>query len=1041
MVITVDQTQEDLLISNTISPIALVDITSSQGTLRFCTSRSVTFEGNRYQPYLSTFGNVRSSATFPESNTANRSFSLQFNNGPITYSGVDYDSLSQMFYPVFPWELSEVSVRIMMTSGTSEEHLAGNPIPWVTSGTAGTPTSITRDTFILPVNLPDFILNDQLPHRIITIEDFPEADKNELDGRTAIPLVVGSGVKVRARATTAGATTTVRTAVSAGTVLEVTSTNGFNPNDEIIIGGMTIDSLTVSNVDAIENILNLSDNINTLPGEVTLGMVVREDKTQYDYAINNAESAGAAFNVTVTRKDSSEPLLIDPSKYSTLTVSDPNAIGGKRTDLRITELFPFGNPAGGVSTQPVHSVPGGNHAHAVGLTGAETTSIHFANSILPGGATNANDGNAATFYTNNNGAGNQAIFKTHPAIDGVFVSQRYIAIIENVVYPGGDVRLRRSTTNFLTLASLFAKGEFRSAIDTGGDEESDWNQINNESSGANNIYEGWKEVTMTPAVSESTINLASTDRDTDVEVSGANIEIGDIVEVSINGVPIPNDTGRYGPTTASGQPIERPDAIMRWIIEQALQKQGLIDETTYNESAQAYEDNGIKLRFAVDSAMKTNALLDQIANNSRSTHWWGREGHNIKYLPTSGTSVASFDDDVSGVMDISWQNNSSAYDIRNKMTAYFDKDWTRSGTKSDSYTSSVLGIDQKSIGVFGNLSNVISELDSSKAFHFDMVATASGAQGIMDEIVGHTGFPKKVFNIETSWQWMNLEPTDIITVNTDTLAEPVEARITEHEVDSRFTVRMKAVETSAAVPSHYTSLKLGVTQNYPGELLGIANNWTTIHRFKLSQALSASPDSFFMDWTNNVPGFTFENRIRLFWNGNDAGAPTFNVQLWDQNASDQKHYEWDNLLNDIVGKWQTLVVQWDGVDISLWMGEIGSLGNPITESRRNSDDAITQVDVNRRSLLSIASNAHLYHIGVWDTNLSQAELNFLDQNTFHDFREDEGAYTSSANNKHWWRFCLDPNDLGKDYAVTATGIDINNQGNSDADDCVRDFPV
>ncbi len=83
----------------------------------------------------------------------------------------------------------------------------------------------------------------------------------------------------------------------------------------------------------------------------------------------------------------------------------------------------------------------------------------------------------------------------------------------------------------------------------------------------------------------------------------------------------------------------------------------------------------------------------------------------------------------------------------------------------------------------------------------------------------------------------------------------------------------------------------------------------------------------------------------------------------------------------------------------------------------------------------------MYQIAIWDTALSQADVNFLDSNVGHDFLTDEGGYTSSANLQHWWRFCFDRGDIGRDYGLAASGtIDINQDGTVDSGDCRIDAP-
>lgn len=1033
MVITIDQWQEDLLNKSSIAPVVLADITSSVGTLRFCTNKSVTFNGNTYQPYLATMGNVRSSATFPDNHTANRPLLLHINNSQIEFNGTQYDHVSEMFYPVFPWERSEVSVRVLLTSGTTEDVYNGNAIPWVTSGTAGAPTSVNRDSFVLPVNLPDLGINDQLPLRVITKGEFPEADRDELvSGGTVIPIIVGSGVQIRARATTAGATTTVRTAVAAGTVLEVTDTTGWTNADDVVIGGMLNNGINISSVDHENLRFNLSTDLNTLPKAVDVGMTCIEDRATYTYTLANHKCAGDAFNVSTVKRGTTERVLIDPSKYSTSFVEDASSIGGIRTDLVISELTPMGDPDSGGITQPTVTVDSANHDHSVSVS-QSTTRSEFAGGVSGGiNWGNANDGNNNTAGTINDST-QTGTFTTHPAQSGVFVSRRYYMIAQIPTNASADVRMRRSTTSFLTITTTTGKGEFRSAKDTGGTANADWNVF----SGSTNptqcdCFEGWVDIEMSPTVSESTVDLTNTTRTVDVDhdVSGADLEVGTRIEATINGAPIPDDTGRYGPTTASGEPIERPDAVMRWILEQALGKTTLIDSTSYNQAAIDFQGASMTLRFAIDQPTKVNALLDQIADNSASTHGWFRDGHNVHYLPSGTTSVASFDDDASGVISIDWSNSASSSDLVNRLTAFYDRDWVQGTSKDEAYSSSVLGLDPASIAIYGNLSNTITGR-STQDLHLDMLSDASNAQTVVDEVIGHVSFPRKVFKVETSWHSALLEPGDIITVNTETLATGIEARIIEHQVDSRFNCRINAVETATPVSTQYVSSNASFT-NTTDQDFNIANAWTMeftwLTRADFSKVI---PTIGIWDFVQISP-FTNTNRITLLWKPTQFPDPQLWVDIYADNGSSEKVWAWNDLLSPInvdLDRWYNMFVTWDGTNIKLWFGPVGSTGSEITVSDKLLDNSVTQQNVNRRPTIfagAPGATVREHQFKIWNVALDQSNIAWVGDNPHADFSVDAGNYTSSANLYHWYRFGHVSSDPGKDFAVTAVDrINVN----------------
>ena len=68
-----------------------------------------------------------------------------------------------------------------------------------------------------------------------------------------------------------------------------------------------------------------------------------------------------------------------------------------------------------------------------------TTTIHFAGSTSPGGASAANDGNEDTSFTLND-SNTTVTFTSHGTLDGTFVEQRYFAVLSDSV-SSGNIRL------------------------------------------------------------------------------------------------------------------------------------------------------------------------------------------------------------------------------------------------------------------------------------------------------------------------------------------------------------------------------------------------------------------------------------------------------------------------------------------------------------------------------------------------------------------------------------------------------------------------
>ena len=92
-------------------------------------------------------------------------------------------------------------------------------------------------------------------------------------------------------------------------------------------------------------------------------------------------------------------------------------------------------------------------------------------------------------------------------------------------------------------------------------------------------------------------------------------------------------------------------------------------------------------------------------------HFWGRTGHNLVFL-ASGTSQAVFTEDQAGVLSLDWENAFSASEIRNRLSAFYDRDWTRSAGKDEAYAGSVVSEDLTSQEKYGLLTNEVVGVDN-----------------------------------------------------------------------------------------------------------------------------------------------------------------------------------------------------------------------------------------------------------------------------------------------------------------------------------------
>jgi len=878
MSVSVDPRQEHLLHKGSVSPTFLVELNAQGKTLRFSSDDAVTISGNVYQPYLRDVGTLLTSAHFPENRTASKEYQLEFLNDPVEFEGTQYQHLSQTF-DVFAWEQCDANVSLLLKDDHGEEinplafygvgvygqgvyspslYLTGdkNPMPLVVSGVGGTPTDITRERFLFKVASRNVKLNDLIPLRAVTQDDFPEADRDELDGRTFIPIVVGSGVRVRALATTAGATTTVTEEVESGTTLKVSETTGFSAGDNIVVGGFVHNPFLIGTVDpTTKRFLGLTPTLNTLGQKIGVGTVVREDRAFYDFTIADHE-CGAISEVRVYPKGQPDPVVISGSQFEKRTVTDSNAIGGFRTDVRINQLIAFGAEGEAeVSQQPDFATPGGNHKHNVGINSLSHVTS-FAVNTTPGGGSAANDGSEDTAFTLSTAGTTQLTFTDFPSLDGIFVNQRYYVVMQGPVV-NGNVLVRRGAVSFLTLTTAFGKAEFRSSLDTGGSATSDFNVVVNDPSPTQcDVFEGWKEVGLSPDVDESFIDLSNTDRtlDTEISVSAADLEIGETVEVVIDGVPI-DASGRFGPLTASGTALQRPDHVARWFLEEALgQTSAIIDLAGYAAAGEKYAGNDIRLAFAIQEPIKLDSLLDQIANGSNSIHWWGRDGHNLLFLEEPTGSDHTFVEDEKGVVQVSWDNTYDSLDIRNKLLAFFGRDWTRSKSQKEAYAGAVLREDVDSQVLYGEITNEVVPEERSKAFFLDFVPTSVQAGLIVDSILADKSGPKKRFEVQTDWTYLNVEPGDVIDIDHPTLYEAIRTRVLEQTIDPHLFCRIVAKQVGVVGPSSTNLRSIYWDQAVEGTgMLGLgditgragawADTWTIHFRHKFNRLPSSESSS------------------------------------------------------------------------------------------------------------------------------------------------------------------------------------------------------
>jgi len=798
MVIPVHENQLALLNKGTIEPRVLVTLVNTSGTLRFTNNDTFVYQNEVYQPFVGGLFGFKSSANYPENKAGTQVIRLTLLNDPITLSGTSYTHLSKTLTN-FDWEMANADVRLLLVSGTSTQELdADEAIPIMTKGVVGVPQDIKRDSFSLPLSTRNSKLNDLIPLRVLSTDDFSELDPDEDNGRTYIPIVIGEDVEIRGISTTAGAVTTVRTEVNTGAILDVSDTVGFSDSDTFFIGGRTNRTFTIGTVDTPnDRFTGITPDLSVDGLTYGFGDIVNETRANFDYTLAD-HKIGGITKVFVTQRGENEPVLVDPSNYSKLEVVDANSVGGTRSDLRVTSLFPFGvAPTEGALTQPVTEVDNANHKHDVQIT-SEASTIRFATDFTPSTAGAIIDGADDTGFSITSALGQTrtVTFDDFPAVPGTFVKQRFFVLASSTL--GGSGRffvVRQGSSNILlSLPTAFPKAEYRSMFTSIGNST---DRITCTLVGAPVtafVFEGRKEVITQGQVTEQLRDLTDTTRTVNVahNITAANLAVGSKLTVVCSGVQGTD----FHPSNYGTGTMTRPDHVMRWLIQEALgEADDVMDLTSYATAGARYATESIGVQLAIQKPTTLDNVADQVMNASRSLHFWGPAGHTISFLedPANITAASgTYREDESGVIDITWQDATSIKDIRNSLTANFRRDWTKTATNDESYAGKVSAEDIPSQGRFGVLTNEVRGVN--KDFFFDFVPDSTQMTGVLNFILDQKKEPRKKYTVTTDWTQLAIAPGDIIDVQASTTITGSLARVIDNTIDPRFFCTITALE-------------------------------------------------------------------------------------------------------------------------------------------------------------------------------------------------------------------------------------------------------
>lgn len=229
------------------------------------------------------------------------------------------------------------------------------------------------------------------------------------------------------------------------------------------------------------------------------------------------------------------------------------------------------------------------------------------------------------------------------------------------------------------------------------------------------LYTCWIEIESSPASSPAT-GVAITGN------SSADIVIGGKVSADIDGWQ-DDASGTY--TGTANALIERPDRILKYIIGNRLSKGSSgYDSDSYDAAGAYYNTNVFKEGIPILKRPNVRELINRIAYQARSFEWWEAGVHHLKYLPDS---VSSADKTIkSNRIDAGqiWISFTTRSDIKNKLSAFFKRDWSGYEDQDEALRDAVTAVDTDSQAKYGTL--------EGGQFTFPYITTETHAQSVID---------------------------------------------------------------------------------------------------------------------------------------------------------------------------------------------------------------------------------------------------------------------------------------------------------------------
>ncbi len=224
-----------------------------------------------------------------------------------------------------------------------------------------------------------------------------------------------------------------------------------------------------------------------------------------------------------------------------------------------------------------------------------------------------------------------------------------------------------------------------------------------------------------------------------------------------------------GSGTITGTPnalIERPDHVFKWSALTALkQNASLIDSASFSSVGALYDSQitgGYKLAGIIQDQKTASELWADWGRNSRSYLFWNLGSCRLHFRPYN--FIDEGDPSVKTITDNEIRNNpapsrerTATANLVNSVDARYKRDWTDTehtaiASKADEFSKSKFGLRER-----------------PDQFNFDWVRNANMAKDLADFYLQENSNPSWIVRLELFLDNMELEPGDIVKINSSNL--------------------------------------------------------------------------------------------------------------------------------------------------------------------------------------------------------------------------------------------------------------------------------